>query len=117
MDRQAIRKARTALVNAGSLTDRNDLRSRLVVDLRNDIDVVQQRKEATGNEYRRQLERWRTEAVPRSATVSTIASDLADARLYRMTAVFALLAEMGLATWVFWRLGVGWIFGILAAVF
>jgi len=116
MDHKAIHKARTALVNAGSLADRNDLRSRLVVDLRNDIDVAQQGKDATNSEYRRQLERWRTEAVPKDTTASGIASELADARLYRLTGAFALLAEMGLAAWVFWRLGVGFLFGILAAV-
>src|SRR5207249_10617136 len=32
-------------------------------------------------------------------------------------AVFALLSEMALAAWIFNRLGVGWLFGVLTAVF
>src|SRR5262245_19581745 len=117
MDTNGIRKARTGLRNAGSLEDRNDLRSHLMVDLQNDIDILRTRKDMSCYEYRRQLERWRTEPVPLNTTVCSIASDLAGATLYRFTASFALLAEMGLAAWVFWRLGVGWAFGVLAALF
>lgn len=117
MNEKEIQRSRTALHNAGTLEDRNDLRERLVARLRDDTEVLSEGKAGLQADFRRQLERWRTERVPESVPVRAIPSEVSDSRVYRVTAVFAMLAEMSLAAWVFWRLGVGWAIGALSACF
>src|SRR5207249_10432254 len=117
MNLKEIEKARLALKHAGALADRDQLRSALVSRLTNDVEIVQQNKSAIGKDYRRQLEGWRTEEVLETVPVSSILGDAHDSRLYRVTAVFALLSEMALAAWIFHRLGIAWWFGGPTALF
>src|SRR5437667_1933186 len=117
MNIKEIEKARLALKHAGAPADRDQLRSTLTSRLTNDVELLGQGEETTGKEFRRQLERWRTEEVPETVPVSAIPGDADDSRLYRVTAVFALLSEMALAAWIFDRLGVAWWFGVLTALF
>src|SRR5881396_3662267 len=117
MNIKEIEKARLALKRAGAPTDRDQLRSTLVSRLANDVELLGQGKETIGKDYRRQLERWRTEEVPENAPVSAIPGDVYDGRIYRVTAVFALFSEAALAAWIFNRLGIAWWFGVLTALF
>src|SRR6266446_5876623 len=55
-------------------------------------------------------------ARARQHPVRAIPSDVHESRLYRITGVFALICEMGLAAWVFGRLGVPAIFGVVSAL-
>ena len=111
-----IAKARLSLQNAGTLADRNRLRSTLISHLENDIRVFEQEKAIVRDDYRRKLERWRTEEVSENVPVCALPSDIHDSRLYRVTGVFALCCEMALAAWVFQWLGVGWWMGVLMAL-
>src|SRR5207247_498522 len=117
MNLKQLEKARRALRHAGTLADRNQLRAALIPRLTNDIEVLQQSKDTGRADYRRRLERWRTEEIPENVPVCAIPSEVQDSRLYRVTGSFALLGEMGLAAWIFHRLGVGWWFGVLIALF
>ncbi|MCI0622778.1 MAG: hypothetical protein L0387_14145 [Acidobacteria bacterium] len=117
MTTKEIANSRLALKNAGTLSDQHQLRSRFISKLRHEVGILQQRKNTIQAGFRRRLERWRTEEIPQDQPVCAIASDVQDSRLYRITAVFAFLCEMGLAAWIFWHLGVGWLFGVLTALF
>src|SRR5216117_4068343 len=97
MNIKEIERAQLALKHAGAPSDRDQLHSTLVSQISNDVEILQQNKNAIGKDYRRQLERWRTEEVPENAPVSAIPGDAHDSRLYRVTAVFALLSEAALA--------------------
>ena len=111
-----IAKARTTLLNAGTTFDRNQLRATLMSHLAKDVETLGQRMATVRSDYRRKLERWRTQEVPENVWVSALPSDMHDSRLYRMTGVFALLCEMALAAWIFNWLGVGWWMGVLTAL-
>src|SRR2546428_3301126 len=111
-----IAKARTTLLNAGTTFDRNQLRATLLSHLAKDVEMLEQHMATVRADYRRKLERWRTQEVPENVWVSALPSDMHDSRLYRVTGVFALLCEMALATWIFYWLGVGWWMGIVTAL-
>lgn len=111
-----IAKARTTLLHAGTPADRTQLCATLVSNLARDIERLGQQKAAVRADYRRKLERWRTQEVPANVPVCTLPSDLHDSRLYRLTGVFALLCEMALAAWVFYWLEVGWWMGVATAL-
>src|SRR5207248_11794736 len=111
-----IAKARTALLNAGTTFDRNQLRAALMSHLAKDIETLGQRMATVRADYRRKLERWRTQEVPENVWVSALPSDMHDSWLYRMTGIFALLCEMALAAWIFNWLGVGWWMGVATAL-
>src|SRR5207247_5604506 len=111
-----IAKARTALLNAGTTFDRNQLRATLILHLAKDIETLGQRMATVRADYRRKLERWRTQEVPENVWVSALPSDMHDSWLYRMTGIFALLCEMALAAWIFNWLGVGWWMGVATAL-
>ena len=80
MNLKEIEKARLALKHAGAPADRDQLRSTLVSRLTNDVELLRQGKETIGKDYRRQLERWRTEEVPETVPVSSIPGDAHDSR-------------------------------------
>src|SRR2546429_9898292 len=103
-----IVKARTTLLNAGTTNDRNRLRATLLSHLGKDVETLEQQMATVQADYRRKLERWRTEEIPQNVPVCALPSDLHDSRLYRVTGFFALLCEMALAAWIFQWLGVGW---------
>ncbi len=111
-----IAKARTALLNAGTTADRNQLRATLMSHLAKDVETLGQQMATVRADYRRKLERWRTQDVPENVWVSALPSDMHDSWLYRMTGVFALLCEMALAAWIFNWLGVGWWMGVATAL-
>src|SRR6266567_1183321 len=111
-----IAKARTALLNAGTTFDRNQLRATLMSHLAKDVETLAQQMATVRADYRRKLERWRTQEVPENVWVSSLPSDMHDSWLYRMTGVFALLCEMALAAWIFNWLGVGWWMGVATAL-
>src|SRR2546430_12411052 len=111
-----IAKARTTLRNAGTTFDRNQLRATLLSHLAKDVEMVGQHMATVRADYRRKLERWRTQEVPENVWVSSLPSDMHDSWLYRMTGVFALLCEMALAAWIFNWLGVGWWMGVATAL-
>ncbi len=111
-----IAKARTALLNAGTTFDRNQLRATLMSHLVKDVETLGQQMATVRADYRRKLERWRTQDVPENVWVSALPSDMHDSWLYRMTGVFALLCEMALAAWIFNWLGVGWWMGVATAL-
>jgi hypothetical protein len=94
-----IAKARTTLLDAGTTFDRNQLRATLMSHLAKDVETLGQRMATVRADYRRKLERWRTQEVPANVPVCTLPSDMHDSRLYRLTGVFALLCEMALAAW------------------
>jgi hypothetical protein len=97
MEVREIVKARTTLLNAGTTADRNQLRETLLAHLAKDIDTLGQQMATVRSDYRRKLERWRTQEVPENVAVCALPSDMHDSRLYRVTGVFALLCEMALA--------------------
>jgi len=109
-----IKKARQSLKNAGTLEDRQHLRETLIARLKNDLQTLEEKINTIRSDFRRQLERWRTEHVPENVPVTSLPADFRDARLYRITAIFALLSEMGLAAWIFGTLGVSPILGALS---
>src|SRR5438876_2787118 len=111
-----IAKARTALLNAGTTFDRNQLRATLMSHLAKDVEMLAQHMATVRADYRRKLERWRTQEVPENIPVCALPSDMHDSWLYRMTGVFALLCEMALAAWIFQWLGVGWWMGVATAL-
>src|SRR3989449_7139095 len=111
-----IAKARTALLNAGTTADRNQLRATLLSHLAKDVEALAQHMATVRADYRRKLERWRTQEVPENIPVCALPSDVHDSRLYRVTGVFALLCEMALAAWIFQWLGVGWWMGVATAL-
>jgi len=80
-----IAKARTTLLNAGTTFDRNQLRATLMSHLAKDVETLGQRMATVRSDYRRKLERWRTQEVPENVWVSALPSDMHDSRLYRMT--------------------------------
>jgi hypothetical protein len=116
MTERGIEKCRLALVHAGTTADRDQLRARTLAQLANDVQSLKESKHAIRADFRRQFERWRTEEAPPDAPVAAVPSDVQDVRVYRLTAVFALLCEVGLAAWIFWRLGVSWWLGVLTAI-
>jgi len=116
VNQKRIEKARRSLHHAGTLDDRNSLRSAFIATLTDDIETLRQSKASVEADFKRTLERWRTERVPDTVPVRAIPSDVTESRLYRVTALFALLCEMGLAAWIFSRLGVPWIFGVASAI-
>ncbi len=111
-----IAKARTTLLNAGTTADRNQLRATLLSHLAKDVETLGQHMATVRADYRRKLERWRTQEVPENIPVCALPSDMHDSRLYRVTGVFALLCEMALAAWIFQWLGVGWWMGVATAL-
>src|SRR5713226_5663304 len=111
-----ITKARTTLLNAGTTFDRNQLRATLLAHLEKDVGTLGQQMATVRADYRRKLERWRTQDVPENVCVSALPSDMHDSRLYRLTGVFALLCEMALASWIFYWLGIGWWLGVVTAL-
>jgi hypothetical protein len=111
-----IAKARTTLLNAGTTFDRNQLRATLMSHLAKDVEALGAQMATVRADYRRKLERWRTQEVPENVWVSALPSDMHDSRLYRLTGVFALLCEMALAAWIFQWLGVGWWMGVATAL-
>jgi hypothetical protein len=111
-----IAKARTTLQNAGTPADRNQLRDTLLSHLAKDVETLRQHMATVQSDFRRKLERWRTEEVPENVTVCALPSDMHDSRLYRATGIFALLCEMALAAWMFQWLGVGWWIGVATAL-
>src|SRR2546427_840994 len=111
-----IAKARTALLNAGTTFDRSQLRTALMSHLAKDVETLGLQMATVRTDYRRKLERWRTQEVPENVWVSALPSDMHDSWLYRMTGVFALLCEMALAAWIFNWLGVGWWMGVATAL-
>src|SRR5437879_6444032 len=111
-----IAKARTALLNAGTTFDRNQLRATLILHLAKDIERLGQKMATVRADYRRKLGGWRTQEVPENIPVCALPSDVHDSRLYRITGVFALLCEMALAAWIFQWLGVGWWMGVATAL-
>src|SRR6266705_745306 len=111
-----IAKARTALLNAGTTFDRNQLRATLMSHLAKDVETLGQQMATVRADYRRKIERSRTQEVPDTIWVSALPSDMHDSRLYRVTGVFALLCEMALAAWIFQWLGVGWWMGVATAL-
>ena len=111
-----IAKARTTLLNAGTTFDRNQLRATLLSHLAKDVEMLGQHMATVRADYRRKLERWRTQEVPENIPVCALPSDMHDSRLYRVTGVFALLCEMALAAWIFQWLGVGWWMGVATAL-
>ena len=111
-----IAKARTTLLNAGTTFDRNQLRATLLSHLAKDVEMLAQHMATVRADYRRKLERWRTQEVPENIPVCALPSDMHDSRLYRVTGVFALLCEMALAAWIFQWLGVGWWMGVATAL-
>ena len=116
MKQYEITKARTTLLNAGTTFDRNQLRAMLLAHLEKDVRTLGQQMATVRSDYRRKLERWRTQEVPENVWVSALPSDMHDSRLYRLTGVFALLCEMALAAWIFQWLGVGWWMGVATAL-
>src|SRR6266568_171775 len=80
-----IAKARTALLNAGTTFDRNQLRATLLSHLAKDVETLAQHMATVRADYRRKLERWRTQEVPESVPVCALPSDMHDSRLYRIT--------------------------------
>src|SRR5437879_5699965 len=102
-----IAKSRTTLLNAGTTADRNQLRTTLLSHLGKDVETLRQQIATVRADYRRKLERWRTQEVPENVCVAALPSDMHDSRLYRLTGVFALLCEMALAAWILKWLGVG----------
>src|SRR3989441_3914448 len=116
MKLREIAKARTALLNAGTTFDRNQLRTTLMSHLGKDVETLGQQMATVRADYRRKLERWRTQEVPENVWVSALPSDMHDSWLYRMTGIFALLCEMALAAWIFNWLGVGWWMGVATAL-
>jgi hypothetical protein len=113
MEWRDIEKARIALRNAGVPADRHQLRSTLISQLGKRIETLKRQKEMVACDYRRNLERWRSEDIPENVPVCALPSDVHDSRVYRLTGLFALLCEMALAAWVFYALGVGWWMGVL----
>src|SRR3989442_1394668 len=111
-----IAKARTALLNAGTTFDRSQLRTALMSHLAKDVETLGLQMATVRTDYRRKLERWRTQEVPENVWVSALPSDMHDSWLYRMTGIFALLCEMALAAWIFNWLGVGWWMGVATAL-
>src|SRR5438128_10684878 len=116
MTPKQIEKARQALRHAGTIEDKEYLRSVLKHQLVDDGERLRESKNTIRAEFRRTLERWRTERVPEGVSVRAIPNEVHQSRLYRMTAIFALLSEMGLAAWMFHHLGVHWLFGVLSAL-
>src|SRR2546422_1722323 len=117
MTSKEIEKSKTHLRNAGTPTDRNQVRAMLIARLENEIEALSAAKETVRQDFRRLLARWQTRDVPETVPVCAIPSDVHDMRLYRLTAIFALLCEMFLAAWVFSRLGVSSWFGVATALF
>src|SRR6266481_3728657 len=111
-----IAKARTALLNAGTTFDRNQLRTTLLSHLAKDVETLGQQMATVRSDYRRKLERWRTQEVPENVPVCALPGDMHDSRLYRVTGVFALSCEMALAAWIFYWLRVGWWMGVVTAL-
>jgi hypothetical protein len=116
MNLKQIENARRAMDYAGTLADRNQLRSRLIAATASEVESLRQARHAVRADFRRRLERWRTEEVREDVAVCAIPSDVHNSRLYRLTGFFALLCEMGLAAWIFLRLGVPWWLGALVAI-
>src|SRR5881398_1813954 len=67
-----IAKARTALLNAGTTCDRNQLRATLMSHLAKDVETLGQQMATVRADYRRKLERWRTQEVPENVWVSEL---------------------------------------------
>ena len=116
MKGKEIEKARISLRNAGTLSDRNQLRAALIAKAGKDVETLGHGKETIKQDFRRKLERWETREIPDNVAVCAIPSDVHDSRIYRVTAIFALLAEVGLAAWIFQALGVPWWLGLVAAL-
>src|ERR1700686_2341474 len=96
-----IEKSRRALNQAGTIEDKEYLRSVLKHRLVDDGERLRESKNTIRAEFRRTLERWRTERVPEAVPVRAIPNETQESRLYRVTAIFALICEMGLAAWIF----------------
>src|SRR5262245_8528202 len=88
----------------------------MMAQLKNDIEVIGERKNAVRDDFRRRLEQWETRAVPERVPVLANAGDTHDSRLYRLTGWIALLCETFLAAWIFFRLGVAPWIGALTAL-
>src|SRR5439155_18330993 len=111
-----IGKARRGLRHAGTVEDRAQLRQSTIARLRNDMEALAERKAALKEDFRTRLEKWETRNVPEHAPVLANPGDTHDSRLFRLTGWIALLCEMGLAAWIFHRLGVAWWVGALTAL-
>src|SRR3989475_6361944 len=111
-----IEKARRRLRHAGTVEDRAQFRQSMIARLHADIEVLGHRKDAVQQDFRKRLATWETRTVPEQAPVLSNPTDAHDSRLYRLTGWIALLCEMGLAAWIFERLGVAWWIGVLTAI-
>ena len=111
-----IHKARLALKHAGALEDRDQLRDWIITELRDDLEVLRERKAAIKEDFRKRLEKWQTKAVPDSVPVMENPANARDRKLYRLTGWIALISEMALAAWIFARLQVAFWIGALTAL-
>jgi hypothetical protein len=75
-----IVKARTTLLNAGTTVDRNQLRATLLSHLAKDVEALGQQMATVRADYRRKLERWRTQEVPENVPVCALPSDMHDSQ-------------------------------------
>src|SRR3989442_1229257 len=116
MNPKEVDQSRINLRNAGTLSDRNQLRAMIIARIENEVETLRAAKETIRQDFRRKLERWETRQVEQNAPISAIPTDVHDSRIYRLTAIFALAGEMGLAAWVFQSLGVPWFIGLAAAI-
>ena len=111
-----IRKSRTRLEDAGTPADRSLVRTELMLRSRGDRRVLAERQRTIVSVYRRFVSAWLTEPVGAETVPTRLSDDVHTRRQYLFTGSIALLAEMGLAAWIFALRGIPPLYGMFAAV-
>lgn len=96
---------------AGTLADLEQLRRTMVAQAKYEISILESRIQFLIAEFRRFLESWLTLPVAETVLPHALTEDLRVSHMYGVAAVAALVGEICLASWFFYRNGTNWIVG------
>ncbi len=102
MTPREIKKARELRADVGR-AQRHQIDLALADRLEGDIQESSHQKRGVAEEFRATWGNWRVDEIPADTLPHAITDDCAIARTYQAAALVALLSEMGLAAWMFWK--------------
>ena len=116
MTARGVRKARELRADVG-LAERRRIDASLVDRLDGDIVRLDEEQRGVAQEFRSTYANWNADEPPADMRPHALTEDSAIARNYRVAAIIALLAEMCVAAWMFWKRDMNPWVGALFALF
>ena len=115
MTSREIKKVKQTLSDT-PLQNRPALRESLIERLTTEVPHLQQQADAVQREYLEWQSRWSMKRLQSDTPVVPVREDVWGYRRYLAGGVITILAEMGLAAWIFTRQEVPWTIGIIATL-